>query len=113
MSRTTGLGVACSSQNTVMNPDSLSHLRKINYLSVFADVSQFSKDLGIFPFYITYFLTPTSIIILLQVSAFKAKIPCLRKYFAFFISHIYFGQNLWTAQFTSLFLLMSLSFRKI
>lgn len=72
MSRPTGLGVACSSQNTVMNPDSLSHLRKINYLSVFVDVSQFSKDLGIFPFYSTYFLTPTSIIILLQVITFQS-----------------------------------------
>lgn len=72
MSRPTGLGVACRSQNTVMKPDSLSHLRKINYLSVFADVSQFSKDLVIFPFYITYFLTPTSIIILLQVISFQS-----------------------------------------
>lgn len=72
MSRPTGLGVACSSQNTVMKPDSLSHLRKINYLSVFADVSQFSKDLVNFPFYITYFLTPTSIIILLQVISFQS-----------------------------------------
>ena len=44
MSRPTGLDVTCSSQNTLMNPDIISYLRNINYLTVFADVSQFWND---------------------------------------------------------------------
>lgn len=40
MSQPTGLkDITYSYKNTLMNPDILSHLRKINYLTVFANVS--------------------------------------------------------------------------